>query len=109
MGMNVIKDPKLYRKMSEPFESDEEANAAAKGFFEELRSIREKYGIPDVLAVIKISIEQGESESIAFSIQQIGDIREGEGMAAYAYGCLRSDNRKLIERLLGDHAKTLQS
>lgn len=56
-----ITDPELYKRLCEPFPSVESANDSLSNFFTEFRELREKYGIPDVLLIIRsIYMNQGE-------------------------------------------------
>lgn len=46
---NFEPNPELYAKMKVPFESTEQVNENLKGFFDELKNIREKYKIENVV------------------------------------------------------------
>lgn len=42
-------DPELYAKLAEPMENQEQALLNAKGFLAEIRRLREKYHIPELI------------------------------------------------------------
>ncbi len=93
-------DPKLYREMSEPFKTPDEANAAIKAFFDDLGDIRKKHGLRDVLCVIQGSCiypDQGEGEFITTAMH--GSEDEAEPMAAYALGLHEAERRERINKI----------
>lgn len=54
MSKEFIKeDPELYKRLCEPYPSLDSVNDSLKNFFEEFRSLREKYGIPDVVIIAR--------------------------------------------------------
>jgi hypothetical protein len=80
-------NPALYRKMSEPFQSREAAEAALGAFYEELRALREKHRVRDVSATWSFSylLPDGvESESVGRC--HIGDQMREVQMASWALG-----------------------
>jgi hypothetical protein len=72
--MTVINDPALYRKLSEPKENLEAAKAAFDAFYKDLREIREKHGIPDlVISYAANYLNEHGKESAAIQISNCGD------------------------------------
>ena len=57
-----MKNPKLYRELSEPFPSSEAAEAAYNAFLEELYELRKKHKIANVNFVLGISYVGAEGE-----------------------------------------------
>lgn len=61
-------DPENYRKMSQPHENEEAAKKALDGFYEQVSEARKKFGIADVLIVVKDSIMHDDGrEGVFFS------------------------------------------
>jgi len=70
-----ISDPDLYKRLCEPFPSVESANDSLDNFFKDFRELREKYGIPDVLLIVRsIYMDQGELRD-ALLTMNCGDSR----------------------------------
>jgi len=59
---HVIHDPSNYRKMSAPFDSLADANAALVAFFKDVAELRQKHRISDVLVLCEISHMIGNEE-----------------------------------------------
>lgn len=93
-------NPKNYRQLSEPFESPEEAEKVVGEFWEEFYALRNKYEIPDILLVLQFSIEYPEGEGIVLAKLYAGDERNGEGMAAFAYGQCSGERQERIAKNL---------
>jgi hypothetical protein len=55
-------DPALYRRLSEPFATAEELDAASTAFAAEIRALREKHRIPDVVYVMAANVKDGDGE-----------------------------------------------
>ena len=70
--MQAKPNPELYKKLSEPFESDEAANAALSGFYEDLSALREKHKLRDVIAIVELSSKQAD-----------GSVRAGQGSVCF--------------------------
>ena len=79
-------DPKLYRKLSEPFESQEAANSALQAFQEELYELRVKHRIRDLAFVAQIVIAKDEDEFEAMVSNHYGDSLKEVILFGYAYG-----------------------
>ena len=101
-----IVDPDNYTQMSVPFESSELANEALSGFYNELREIRKKYKIPDVLIVTKGSVKT-EDGTTGDYIQHssFGNSLNQLPMAAYAYGQIQAEHEALISKLIAGKTK----
>lgn len=97
-----MNDKTTYRKLMEPFPSPAEADAAVRDFHDELRELREKYGIPDLLTVIRVTVitESGEEGACLLTLF-MGAEELAEGMAAHAFG---REQQRRQERI----AKSLQ-
>jgi len=93
-----IKDPALYRRMSEPLASPEEANKAVEAFFADLRALREKHHIRDVLCVVQLAYEQEGVETVGHCTTMIGSVTEALHMAAVTYGGLRADHNAAMDK-----------
>lgn len=57
---DLIVDPELYRRMCEPFDSKAECEEAATAFAGELRALREKHGLADVVCIIQTPVKQAD-------------------------------------------------
>lgn len=96
-----MKNPGLYRRMSEPFASAEEATAAINAFFDDLAALREKHRIADVHVIAKTNaIETDGEEHVSISRYHLGDALHAESMCAYAYGAETQARKALITSLL---------
>lgn len=96
----TINDPENYRKMSEPFATAEEGNAAIDSFFVELRALRNKHRLADVLMVVSISMSYEAGEGRAITQSMHGDALKAEGMAACSLGRLQEERREIINQMM---------
>lgn len=71
--MKPIIDPDLYKRMCEPFSSPEAAQKASDDFFLEVRKLREKFGIPDVMIITRMSVQHDEGAKDTLAIMSCGD------------------------------------
>jgi hypothetical protein len=101
-----INDPSLYRRMSEPHESLEAANAAWLAFYADVRAAREKHRIPDVLIVAELPFIDNGEESRAPVCSTIGNARIAVELAAFAYGQeVKAKDRRIASAvMLGEKA-----
>jgi len=93
--MNLFPNPKLYRELSEPYSSLEEANEKLGAFLEEVGEVRKKYKIPNLQIIVMgsaLNSEGAESDFIAPC--SYGDSLRAEMMLAYALGIAQSDREK---------------
>lgn len=99
----IVKDPALYRQLSEPYESTAALTEAFMKFNEELRALREKYRIPDLVYVIVGNAlnEEGE-ECSAITMGNAGDSTKMELMLAWALGQERDRKTKLLRALAAE-------
>lgn len=58
-----VSNPALYAKMSEPFASADEANAAFKKFLDGVQRLRIKHGIREVATVVRDSWRVNDDEA----------------------------------------------
>lgn len=104
-----MKNPKLYRELSEPFASPEAANDAINAFLEDLGAIREKHRILNVLCVVSgTMIERGEETEYMTSLSY-GDSLRRPLMAAWAYGSEKSDADTIMRRIIADAGKSTEA
>lgn len=75
MTTKAIHDPALYRRLSEPFETVEAANAAFDAFSEEFRALRKKHRIPDAVYIAAVNVKDGDKESSIMAYGNCGDGR----------------------------------
>lgn len=100
---HYIHDPALYRSMSEPFATPTEAADAVEAFHLELRALREKHRIRDVVMVIAISaLDANGEEGQSIAHASIGNSDCVERLLAYALGQERRVRDRLIAKLAGD-------
>lgn len=93
-----IKDPATYRRMSEPLASAAEAEAATIAFFEELRALREKHHVRDVVAIVQVPYLADGEESMSLVTLTIGSRAEALPMLATAYGCERASYIAAVDK-----------
>ena len=94
-----IRDPALYRRMSEPHASAAEGNAAVDAFAEGVRALREKHRLRDVVVIAQVVyLDQDGQETIGHATQNIGDPLQTVGMLAVAYGREKQRVFELLDR-----------
>jgi hypothetical protein len=96
----VTKDLSLYRRMSEPFESRALAEKALDSFYEDIKAVREKHKIREVVIVAQTSYAGDDGESDILVNSSLGNHVNAEAMLAYALGVTQTERRKHIDRLL---------
>ena len=96
------KDPALYRRMSLPFTSKDEASNAIREFCQEVRAAREKHKIPDVAMCVGCNYlgENEGEEIVAFVDVHIGDTARQLSMAAFLFGQAKSEHSAQLAELL---------
>jgi len=93
-------NPERYKRLSEPFESPEAVNEAYAGFFRELGELREKYKIPDVLAVVEANVVAPNGSVMkAVTTFQWGDMSRRGTLVLYLYRQESEVIQKLMEGL----------
>lgn len=97
----AIKDPATYRRMSEPLASATEAEAATIAFFEELRALREKHHVRDVVAIVQVPYLADGEESMRLTTLTIGSRAEALPMLATAYGYERASYIAMLDKASG--------
>lgn len=98
--MAGISDPKTYRKMLVPFANQDEFDAAASGFWDDVMAARKKHRIADVhfICIGSYVLDTGEESEGLFS-GHIGNVSRGESMVAYELGKLSQEREKLIDTM----------
>jgi len=96
---------KLYRELSQPFATVEEAEAAVQAFADDLHELRRKHRIPDVLTVIEFVVIDGEDEGPRIASFAFGDQLKTPTLAAYAFGMFAHDTERLVTKIIADAAK----
>lgn len=98
-------NPELFRKMSEPFESVEEANKAIVAFFEEVGELRKKHGLENVYFIISGTWKTEEGEGQFIVPQMYGNPLMAESLTAFAYGREQCERQERIGELLAKGIK----
>lgn len=100
MDPKITNNPELYHKLSQPFESAEEANKSLAAFHAELSLLRQKHKLPDMLVVVMADTKY-EDGNIGQFFQQFGfGSQQNQAiLAAYAHGKAQADFRQLINKL----------
>jgi hypothetical protein len=93
-----ISDPDLYAKLSAPFESQAKAQAAFKAFSRELRELRAKHRIANVVAVCAVSAHIGDAVTSLATVTQNGDSTETKYLLAWALGRTEAREAADVER-----------
>lgn len=91
--------PELYRKMCEPFESEDEFTEATNKFNTGLRALREECGIQEVVCVFQCSVTRGNEELAATGSIRLGCEALHDVMLAKELGFLRTHRIAILERL----------
>lgn len=94
----IVQDPKTYREMSVPFDDAASANKAVQDFFVDLKEIRKKHRMRDLLVTaqvpyVAVSHDGKSIETVGLVNLTIGSSAEALHMAAIAYGSLRADHQ----------------
>lgn len=97
----AIKDPATYRRMSEPLASKAEAESAIEAFFADLRLIRERHHLRDVVAVVQVAYVEGGVEGMDIGTLTVGSKAEALPLLALAYGAERSSYLAMVDRAAG--------
>lgn len=53
-------DPEKYERLSQPFESADEAQKVAEAFFNAVAALREQYRIPDLVIQFYVNLKEGD-------------------------------------------------
>ncbi len=99
--MDQIRDPALYRRLSEPYTSEEEANEAMDGFLKEMRTIREKWRIPEVHVAMGCNVTTDGEESVIMATSSHGDPNRAAIFFGAAFRQARESMEKALERTVG--------
>lgn len=75
-----------YRKLSQPFENPEQANAAISGFFQAIEEARKEWHITDAHIIIRVNVTSGDTEGPAMASAHFGNTLEAEAMCAWGLG-----------------------
>ena len=98
---NFDANPARYRELSVPKESPEKANADLKAFFQELRELRIKHKMQDVLGTVAMSVKYPDGiEGLAMSWSHCGSQAMLPTLAAFTHGEVIADQRAMIAKLL---------
>ena len=96
----AIFEPDTYRAMSEPFEDAEALGEALTGFFKEMREVRAKYRIADVLYVVKDAYIHDGEEVPVMSRSNSGNTLNCLPMAAWLYAKENADHKETMREVL---------
>lgn len=99
-------NPKLFREMSVPYESVEQANESLSAFQAELAELRKKYKIPTLLCIFHVTMltDDGE-EGAAMTTCGMGDMALFESMAAWAFGQEAAARQEYTNKLAASAAR----
>ena len=95
-----IDNPALYRRLSEPHESIEEANSEVRQFFAAVSALREKHRIADMVLTCAINAMRDGEETAAFVGAYFGDRIKHEAMLARELGRVQGERQQHIAELL---------
>lgn len=102
--MDRTSNPGLYRRLSEPHESVEAANAAIREFDSAIAIIREQYRIPDVIVICGVIAMRDQVEIDAQVTLTYGDSAHHEIMIARALGQLQGERQRRLTDALRERA-----
>lgn len=90
-----------YARLSEPFESMDEANEALEAFRGGVEALREEHGVAEFVGAAAGTYLTPDGEVSDFIVPiQFGDAIKAEGIAAWLYGKTAADREALVARLL---------
>ena len=93
-------NPALYRELSEPFHSEEDATVAIKAFLADVEESRKKHHIPDVLTVVQVNAIASTLEELPEGVFQstlfLGNPINELALAAFAFGRAKQETSDWI-------------
>jgi hypothetical protein len=97
-----VNDPVNYHELNKGFPTQEEAQAAINGFWDEFYALRNKYRLADVSVVVRVPI-QDQSEGVGDCLLTLhaGSELHEESMLAWAYGQAAQRRQDRLLRLVG--------
>lgn len=113
-------NPALYRKLSEPYASPEEADRALSAFWDEVYALREKYKIPDLYMILMFSVKQidnripgdlglvnetDEAEGTMMARLSAGNPMNTEAMTGWAFGQEQAGRQERISGVVNQALK----
>jgi hypothetical protein len=104
--MNLFPNPELYRKLSEPYGSLEEANKEMADFLEAVAELRKKHKIPSLQLIMMGSAKNDKgTESDFIAPAFYGDSMRMEMMLAYAMGQAASERQQMLGEFMKNTIK----
>ena len=99
-------NPELYRRLSEPWSTPDEANAAMREFDAEVGKLREKYRVPNLIAVCEVNALRPDDgrEGTAMIVLRWGNAGEHEALVARALGYVQADRQWRIAEVLREES-----
>jgi hypothetical protein len=96
-----MNDPAHYRACNQPHESIDAANTAVAAFDEDIKALRLKYKLPNVVIMAQFSVigKDGE-ESIRAADLCHGDQNGWEAMANYLCGLLAASRQERMAKMM---------
>lgn len=94
--MSWVDDPEMYAKVSAR-RSQTEADDALKSFVTELRALREKYRIAEVVCGLQVYLDDGKA---GFGMATFGDGMRHELLAARVFGQVSAERKDAVQRAL---------
>lgn len=98
----LFNDPALYRRMSQPKASIDAAQAAWDAFCAEVRVLREKHAIPDVLVASFIPCIEGDNETEVFANLNLGSSARSLELAARLYGSEQAIHEAMMRVMVSE-------
>lgn len=99
-AQGVIADPKLYARLSAPFATLDEADAALCAFHAAVRKLRAKHRIADVVMVSCVSHTAGNDTQPVIAMSQNGDSNLEAPMLAWALGKSQKRTEDNLARMI---------
>jgi hypothetical protein len=79
-------NPKLFRRVSEPYPNAEAAAAALEAFAKDVSDLREKHRVMNVVVLMQSAYERGEDESRTIMTLRLGSETDCLAMQAQCFG-----------------------
>jgi hypothetical protein len=89
-------NPELFRRMSEPYDTADAANAALEAFYADVKAAREKHRIAQVYVIAETNVKYESFESPAMSTASFGSGEHSLAMVAWAFGREQEQHEELI-------------
>lgn len=95
-------NPSLFRKLSEPHESLDAADAEVAAFFQGVKALREKHKLVNVVVIVELNVTVEGDELVSGASAHWGSSMAVLPMLAKEFGAAKAEHEVAIMRLVKD-------